>query len=206
MGQIKVQRCYTPKGVEIAGLRVIEPEVRRDSRGYFVETYNYRDMAAEGLDMDFVQDNQSHSTKGVLRGLHYQKEHPQGKLVRAIKGCVFDVAVDLRADSPTYGKWYGVELSEDNFRQFYVPEGFAHGYFVLSDCATFCYKVTDFYHPGDEGGLAWNDPQIGVQWPGVRGEYPGSADPSGYAMEDGTPLTLSERDTKWLGLADTFKF
>ena len=206
MGQIKVQRCYTPEGVEIAGLRVIEPEVRRDSRGYFVETYNYRDMAAEGLDMDFVQDNQSHSTKGVLRGLHYQKEHPQGKLVRAIKGCVFDVAVDLRADSPTYGKWYGVELSEDNFRQFYVPEGFAHGYFVLSDGATFCYKVTDFYHPGDEGGLAWNDPQIGVQWPGVRGEYPGSADPSGYAMEAGTPLTLSERDTKWLGLADTFKF
>ena len=190
MGKITVERCYTPEGVEISGLRIITPDVRRDHRGYFVETYNQRDMEAAGLDMVFVQDNQSKSGKGVLRGLHYQKEHPQGKLVRAIRGTVFDVAVDLRVSSPTYGKWYGVELSECNFKQFYVPEGFAHGYFVVSDEAEFCYKVTDFYHPGDEGGLAWNDPEIGVQWP----------------IPEGTEPILSERDKNWLGLKDTFKF
>ena len=190
MGKINVERCYTPEGVEIPGLRVITPTVYRDNRGYFFETYNYKDMEAEGLNMNFVQDNQSHSVRGVLRGLHYQKQFPQGKLVRAIKGRVFDVAVDLRTSSPTYGKWYGVELSEDNFRQFYIPEGFAHGFLVLSETATFCYKVTDFYHPGDEGGLAWNDPEIGVQWPIPQGVEP----------------IFSEKDTKWGTLKDTFKF
>ena len=200
MGNIKVTKC------PIEGLYIIEPAVYGDSRGYFMETYNQRDMAAQGLDMVFVQDNQSMSSKGVLRGLHYQKEHPQGKLVRVIKGAVFDVAVDLRAGSETYGKWYGVELSEENKKQFYISPGFAHGFLVLSDTAEFCYKCTDFYHPGDEGGLAWNDPAIGIQWPEVSGEYNGSACATGYTMADGTPLNLSEKDQKWLGLSDTFHF
>ena len=159
MGQIKV----TPAPIE--GLYVIEPTVHGDKRGYFTETYNLNDMREAGLDMIFVQDNQSSSVKGVLRGLHFQKEHPQGKLVRAIRGSVFDVAVDLRKGSSTYGQWYGVELSEENHKQFYISEGFAHGFLVLSDIAEFCYKCTDFYHPGDEGGLAWNDPAIGIEWP-----------------------------------------
>lgn len=206
MGKITVERCYTPEGVEIEGLRIITPTVHCDSRGYFVETYNLRDLQAEGMNMNFVQDNQSHSVKGVLRGLHYQKQFPQGKLVRAIRGSVFDVAVDLRAGSPTYAKWYGVELSEENFRQFYIPEGFAHGFLVLSDVATFCYKVTDFYHPGDEGGLAWNDPEIGIEWPTLTGEYPGNASADGYTLSGETPLILSEKDTKWLGVKDTFSF
>lgn len=178
MGKIKVTGC----GIE--GLYVIEPEVREDARGYFMETYNYRDMQEQGLDMVFVQDNQSKSRKGVLRGLHFQIEHPQGKLVRVIKGRVFDVAVDMRHGSATYGKWYGVELSEENKKQFYVPEGFAHGFLVLSDEAEFCYKCTDFYHPGDEGGIAWNDPKVGVEWP----------------IEEGMEVILSERDQKWGGL------
>lgn len=146
------------------------------------------------------------SVKGVLRGLHFQKEHPQGKLVRVIKGRVFDVAVDLRAGSATYGKWYGVELTEENKKQFYISEGFAHGFLVLSNTAEFCYKCTDFYHPGDEGGLAWNDPAIGIQWPELTGEYKGGASAEGYALEDGTPLNLSEKDQKWACLADTFRF
>lgn len=200
MGQIKVTKC------PIAGLYIIEPAVHGDSRGYFMETYNQRDMAEAGLNMVFVQDNQSMSTKGVLRGLHYQKQHPQGKLVRVIKGRVFDVAVDLRSGSETYGKWYGIELTEENKKQFYISEGFAHGFLVLSETAEFCYKVTDFYHPGDEGGLAWNDPQIGVQWPEVSGEYPGNASAEGYVLADGTALNLSEKDQKWLGLSDTFTF
>ena len=161
MGQIKVEKNVA--GIE--GLCVIEPAVHGDSRGYFMETYNQNDMHENGLDMVFVQDNQSMSTKGVLRGLHYQKKYPQGKLVRVIKGSVFDVAVDLRKDSKTFGKWFGIELTEDNKKQFYIPEGFAHGFLVLSDVAEFCYKVTDFYHPGDEGGLMWNDPTIGIDWP-----------------------------------------
>lgn len=200
MGQIKVSKC------PIAGLYVIEPTVHGDSRGYFVETYNQKDMKEAGLNMVFVQDNQSMSVKGVLRGLHFQKQYPQGKLVRVIKGRVFDVAVDLRADSETYGKWFGVELSEDNKKQFYISEGFAHGFLVLSETAEFCYKVTDFYHPGDEGGLAWNDPAIGIQWPEVTGAYRGTASADGYAMTDGTRLNLSDKDQKWLGLADTFAF
>lgn len=191
MGQIKVTPC------DIEGLYVIEPTVHGDERGYFMETYSQRDMAEQGLDMVFVQDNQSASKKGVLRGLHYQINHPQGKLVRVIKGEVFDVAVDLREGSETYGKWFGVTLSEENKKQFYVSPGFAHGFLVLSDYAEFCYKVTDFYHPGDEGGIAWNSPEIGIEWPEVLGEYPGSADPSGYVMSDGTKLTLSDRDMKW---------
>ena len=186
MGQIKVEK--NAGGIE--GLCVIEPKVFGDSRGYFVETYNKQDMVAEGLDMEFVQDNQSQSTKGVLRGLHFQKQYPQGKLVRVTKGCVFDVAVDLRTGSKTYGKWFGVELSEDNFKQFYIPEGFAHGFLVLSDEAEFAYKCTDFYHPGDEGGMAWNDPEIGVEWP----------------IEEGMELIISEKDQKWGGFRDAFKF
>ena len=167
MGQIKVEK--NAGGIE--GLCVIEPAVHGDARGYFMETYSQRDMEENGLDMVFVQDNQSCSTKGVLRGLHFQKEFPQGKLVRVIKGSVFDVAVDLRSGSETYGKWFGIELTEENKKQFYIPEGFAHGFLVLSDIAEFCYKCTDFYHPGDEGGLAWNDPEIGITWPQLEGEY-----------------------------------
>lgn len=202
MGQIKVTKC------DIEGLCVIEPTVHGDARGYFMETYNQRDMEEAGLDMVFVQDNQSMSSKGVLRGLHFQKQYPQGKLVRVVKGSVFDVAVDLRADSKTYGKWFGVELTEENKKQFYIPEGFAHGFVVLSDTAEFCYKCTDFYHPGDEGGLAWNDPEIGIDWAslGIKGEYNGTASAEGYTMADGTPLNLSEKDQKWFGLKDTFKF
>ena len=156
--------------------------------------------------MVFVQDNQSCSAKGVLRGLHFQKEFPQGKLVRVIKGAVFDVAVDLRKNSSTYGKWYGIILTEENKKQFYISQGFAHGFLVLSDVAEFCYKCTDFYHPGDEGGLAWNDPEIGILWPGVIGEYKGSASAKGYRFEDGTALNLSDKDQKWDGWKDTFKF
>lgn len=171
-----------------------------------METYNQRDMEEAGLNMVFVQDNQSCSAKGVLRGLHFQKEFPQGKLVRVIKGAVFDVAVDLRKNSSTYGKWYGIELTEENKKQFYISQGFAHGFLVLSDVAEFCYKCTDFYHPGDEGGLAWNDPEIGILWPGVIGEYKGSASAKGYRFEDGTALNLSDKDQKWDGWKDTFKF
>ena len=200
MGQIKVTKA------PIEGLYVIEPAVHGDSRGYFMETYNQRDFAEAGLDMVFVQDNQSLSSRGVLRGLHFQKQHPQGKLVRAVKGSVFDVAVDLRPGSPTYGQWFGQILSDENKKQFYISEGFAHGFLVLSDIAEFCYKTTDFYHPEDEGGLAWNDPAIGIQWPELTGSYNGTASGEGYAFADGTPLKLSEKDQKWLGLKDTFRF
>ena len=200
MGQIKVTKC------PIEGLYIIEPKVHGDSRGYFMETYNQRDMEEAGLNMVFVQDNQSMSVKGVLRGLHFQKEYPQGKLVRVIKGRVFDVAVDLRAGSATSGKWYGVELTEENKKQFYISEGFAHGFLVLSETAEFCYKVTDFYRPGDEGGLAWNDPAIGIQWPEVSGDYPGSASAAGYTLADGTALILSDKDQKWDILSRTFQF
>lgn len=199
MGQIKVTKA------PIEGLYIIEPAVHGDNRGYFMETYNKRDMEEAGLNLNFVQDNQSMSVKGVLRGLHFQKQYPQGKLVRVIKGKVFDVAVDLRKNSKTYGKWYGVELTEENKKQFYISEGFAHGFLVLSDVAEFCYKVTDFYHPGDEGGLAWNDPTIGIDW-GVVGKYDGTASAQGYTLPDGTPLNLSEKDQKWENLKNTFKF
>lgn len=180
MGKLTVTKC------PIDGLYIIEPTVFRDERGYFVETYNQRDMEEAGLDMVFVQDNQSMSKKGILRGLHFQKEHPQGKLVRVIRGAVYDVAVDLRKNSKTYGEWYGIELSAENHRQFYIAEGFAHGYLVLSDEAEFCYKVTDFYHPGDEGGILWKDPDIGIEWP--------------LAEEE---ISLLERDRNWKRLKDT---
>ena len=198
MGQIKVTK------LPIEGLYIIEPSVHGDSRGYFMETYNKRDMEEAGLNMNFVQDNQSMSVKGVLRGLHFQKQYPQGKLVRVIKGKVFDVAVDLRKDSKTYGQWYGVELTEENKKQFYISEGFAHGFLVLSDVAEFCYKVTDFYHPGDEGGLAWNDPEIGIDW-GVIGKYDGTASSKNYTLPDGTALTLSDKDQNWSTLKKRLK-
>jgi dTDP-4-dehydrorhamnose 3,5-epimerase len=171
----------------IKGVYTIEPMVFEDKRGYFMETYNYEDFKATGLDMTFVQDNQSSSSKGVLRGLHFQKNHPQGKLVRVIKGEVFDVAVDLRKDSETYGKWVGAILSEENKKQFYIPEGFAHGYLVLSETAEFCYKCTEFYHPEDEGGIAWNDSEIDIKWP----------------TENISEVILSEKDKKWKGLKES---
>ena len=202
MGQIAVEKNVG--GIE--GLCVITPAVHGDSRGYFMETYNENDMKEAGINIVFVQDNQSMSTKGVLRGLHFQKQFPQTKLVRAIKGSVFDVAVDLRSGSKTFGKWFGIVLSEENKKQFYISEGFAHGFLVLSATAEFCYKVTAFYHPGDEGGLAWNDPEININWPQIKGEYLGTADSEGYVMDDGTPLNLSEKDKKWSGLTETFHF
>ena len=201
MGQITVQKNLN--GIE--GLHLIIPTVHGDRRGYFVETYNQKDMEEQGINITFVQHNQSMSTKGVLRGLHFQKQYPQTKLVRVIKGSVFDVAVDLRADSPTYGKYHGEILTEENKHQFLIPRGFAHGFLVLSDVAEFCYLCDDFYHPNDEGGMAWNDPEIGIQWPKLVGEYRGTASAEGYTV-DGTPLNLSEKDQKWLGIKDTFKF
>lgn len=172
MGQIKVTKA------PIEGLYIIDPAIHGESRGYFMETYNQNDMHEAGLDMVFVQDNQSMSTRGVLRGLHFQKRYPQGKLVRVIKGTVFDVAVDVRKDSKTYGQWFGIELSEENKKQFYISEGFAHGFYVLSDVAEFCYKVTDFWHPNDEVGIPWNDPTLNINWP----------------IRDGTTLLISEKD------------
>ncbi|MDE5947161.1 MAG: dTDP-4-dehydrorhamnose 3,5-epimerase [Oscillospiraceae bacterium] len=202
MGQIIVEKNVG--GIE--GLCVITPAVHGDNRGYFMETYSQRDMEEAGININFVQDNQSCSTKGVLRGLHFQKQFPQTKLVRAIKGKVFDVAVDLRTDSATYGKWYGIELTEENKKQFLIPKGFAHGFLVLTDIAEFCYKCDDFYHANDEGGLAWNDPDIGIEWPELVGEYNGSASDEGYALNDGTPLNLSNKDKKWKTIGNTFKF
>lgn len=196
MGQITVEKNVA--GIE--GLCVITPAVHGDNRGYFMETYSQRDMEENGIHIHFVQDNQSMSVKGVLRGLHFQKNYPQTKLVRVIKGSVFDVAVDLRKDSATYGKWYGIELTEENKKQFLIPRGFAHGFLVLSETAEFCYKCDDFYHANDEGGLAWNDPEIGVQWPEVIGEYHGSASAEGYCLADGTALKLSEKDQAWPGM------
>ena len=202
MGQIKVEKNVGG----IPGLCVITPAVHGDSRGYFMETYSQRDLEEHGIRIRFVQDNQSMSVKGVLRGLHFQKNFPQTKLVRVIKGRVFDVAVDLRKDSETYGKWYGIELTEENKKQFLIPRGFAHGFLVLSDTAEFCYKCDDFYHANDEGGLAWNDPVIGIQWPEMTGCYPGNASATGYSMLDGTPLNLSQKDQKWEVLHNTFRF
>lgn len=192
MGQIEV--IETP----LEGLYVIEPAVHGDARGYFMETYNQRDMEEAGLSMKFVQDNQSRSTKGVLRGLHFQKKYSQGKIVRVIRGKIFDVAVDIRRGSKTSGKWYGIELSEENCRQMYIPKGFAHGFLTLSEVAECCYKCTDFYRPGDEAGIAWNDPGIGIVWPEVYGEYRGDASAEGYYLgEDKTPILLSEKDQGW---------
>ena len=180
MGQFQ----FTKTGIE--GLVVVEPKVFGDNRGYFMETYNYNDFKAAGLDMVFVQDNQSKSKKGVLRGLHFQKKNPQGMLVRVVSGEVYDVAVDLRRGSDTYGKWYGVLLSAENKKQFYVPEGFAHGFVVMSETAEFVYKCTRFYDPSDEGGLMWNDPEIGIDWP----------------VPENAELLLSEKDQHHQPLKD----
>lgn len=180
MAEIKVTPC------EIEGLYVIEPKVFGDERGYFMETYNRKEFEAKGLTMEFVQDNESMSKKGVLRGLHFQKNFPQGKLVRVLSGEVFDVAVDIRKGSPTFGKWFGVVLSDENKKQFYVSKGFAHGYLVLSEQAVFSYKCTDFYHPEDEGGIRYDDPQIGIDWP----------------VSEDMQIILSEKDKHHEGLAD----
>ena len=169
------------KECPIKGLYEVQPKVFGDKRGYFFEVYSEKDFNAAGLTMKFVQDNQSSSTKGVLRGLHFQTLHPQGKLVRAVEGLVYDVAVDLRNGSPTFGKYYGVLLDSQKQNQFYIPEGFAHGFYVLSDTAVFAYKCTDFYHPEDDAGIMWNDNAIGIKWDEIA---PGIS-----------PL-LSEKDTK----------
>ena len=201
MGQIQV--AYDLGGIK--GLCAIMPAVHGDSRGYFMETFNRKDMVEAGFNFSFVQDNQSMSAKGVLRGLHFQKSFPQAKLVRTIKGVAYDVAVDLRKGSPTYGKYHGVILSSENKKHLLIPRGFAHGFLVLSDEAEFCYKCDDFYHPEDEGGIAWNDPDIGIDWPGVAGAYPGAAASGGYKMADGSPLILSEKDQKWPRLKETVR-
>lgn len=169
---------------DINGLYVIESVAINDNRGYFMETYNYNDFKAAGIDAVFVQDNQSASKKGVLRGLHFQIQYPQDKLVRVIRGEVFDVAVDLRRGSKTYGRWHGVKLSEENKKQFFIPKDFAHGFVVLSDYAEFAYKCTDFYHPNDEGGLIYNDPDIGIDWP----------------VPDDMELIMAEKDRQWGGI------
>lgn len=171
----------------IEGLYVIEPTVYGDERGYFMETYSYKEFKEAGLEMNFVQDNQSKSCKGVLRGLHFQHKYPQGKLVRVVKGEVFDVAVDLRKKSSTFGKWFAVNLSAVNKKELYISEGFAHGFLVLSEEAVFTYKCTDYYHPEDEGGLIWNDPVIGIEWP----------------VDKVDKILLSEKDKLWKGLQDT---
>jgi dTDP-4-dehydrorhamnose 3,5-epimerase len=167
---------FTPTGID--GVIVVDCKAYGDERGYFMETYKRPDFVAGGIDVDFVQDNQSSSMRGVLRGLHFQINHPQSKLVRVMQGEVFDVAVDLRPGSPTFGKWEGVTLSAESRRQFFIPKGFAHGFYVISDFATFTYKCDDVYHPNDEGGLMWNDPAIGIDWP----------------LHEDAPLILSEKD------------
>lgn len=184
MGQISVER----NAGGISGLHIITPKVHGDERGYFMETYNETDMKKAGIDVRFVQDNQSMSVRGVLRGMHYQRNYPQAKLIRVISGSIFDAVIDLRKDSETFGRWHGVILSEENHRQLFVPEGFAHGFLVLSDRAEVFYKCNDFYHPDDEGGIAWNDPEIGIEWPGI---------------ENGEGLIISEKDQKWKSLNET---
>lgn len=177
---------FTFTDTSIEGVKIVEVKTYGDSRGYFMETYKQSDFIAGGIGCVFVQDNQSSSTRGVLRGLHFQIDHPQSKLVRVVSGKVFDVAVDLRKDSATYGKWEGVVLSAENKRQFFIPRGFAHGFLVLSDSAEFCYKCDDVYHPGDEGGLMWNDPKIGIEWPALDGDD----------HFDGSQLVLSDKDRR----------
>ncbi len=180
MGKITVEDC------NIEGLKIITPEVHGDSRGYFMEVYNKQDFDAAGIERVFVQDNQSASKKGVLRGLHFQINYPQAKLVRVVRGEVYDVAVDLRPGSATFGRYHGIVLSEENKKQFYIPEGFAHGFLVLSDYAEFAYKCTDFYHPNDESGIIYNDPDICIEWP----------------VCEGMELIFSDKDTKWQSFAE----
>ncbi|MBQ6491689.1 MAG: dTDP-4-dehydrorhamnose 3,5-epimerase [Atopobiaceae bacterium] len=176
----------------IDGVVIVDVKSYGDNRGYFMETYKRPDFVAGGIDAEFVQDNQSASTRGVLRGLHFQIAHPQAKLVRVVSGFVFDVVVDLRPGSPTYGTWEGVVLSAENRRQLFIPRGFAHGFLVLSDHAEFCYKCDDVYHPKDEGGLAWDDPSIGIAWPPLEGDD--AFDPS--------KVVLSEKDRQHPCLGD----
>lgn len=174
---------------------IIQPQVFGDSRGYFMETFKATDFEAAGLPADFVQDNESSSTKGVLRGLHFQKNHTQGKLVRVTSGSVFDVAVDVRPGSETFGQWVGVTLSSEQKNMFYIPEGFAHGFLVLSDNASFVYKCTDVYDPASDGGIPWNDPDIGVEWPKLDCEYKTSAKDSAHAPFAKQDFSWAE---KWL--------
>lgn len=175
---------FTFTKTSIEGVIIVDVKSYGDERGYFMETYKRPDFVTGGIDVEFVQDNQSSSVKGVLRGLHFQINHPQSKLVRVTKGEVFDVAVDLREGGPTYGKWEGVILSAENHRQFFIPRGFAHGFLVLSDVAEFCYKCDDVYHPNDEGGLMWNDPDLGIEWPPLQGDD----------VFDADKLVLSDKD------------
>lgn len=184
-GDKTVSGNFTFTQTSIEGVIVVDVKSYGDDRGCFMETYKQPDFIAGGITVEFAQDNQSMSVKGTLRGLHYQIEHPQSKLVRVVQGEVFDVAVDLRQGSPTYGKWDGVILSAENKRQLFVPKGFAHGFLVLSDTATFCYKCDDVYHPDDEGGFMWNDPAIGIEWPMVGSD--------GVPLEE-SALILSEKD------------
>ena len=186
MGKIKILKC------PIEGLYVIEPMVYEDARGYFMEMFNQKYISEAGLNTKFVQDNQSFSMKGVLRGLHFQKKHPQIKLIQVIEGAIFDVAVDIRTNSVTYGKGFGIKLSEKNKKQFYISEGFAHGFLVTSEKAKLLYKCSDFYHPDDECGVIWNDPNIGIEWPNMTKEQDNN-----YFLDDGTPLMLSEKDKAW---------
>jgi len=185
------KKCYNKEGVEFSGLYEIQPKIFGDARGYFLESYSEKDFFAAGLTMKFVQDNQSKSSKGVLRGLHFQKQHPQGKIVYVIQGIVYDVVVDIRNDSPTFGQYYGVILDAQKHNQFYIPEGFAHGFYVLSDEAIFAYKCTDFYDPKGEGGLMWNDPEIAIDWKAIA--------------PDLNPL-LSEKDGKHPAFSKTNKY
>lgn len=175
---------FTFTRISIEGVVVVDVKSYGDTRGYFMETYKQPDFEAGGIDVNFVQDNQSASVKGVLRGLHFQIKHPQSKLVRVVAGKVFDVAVDLREGSPTWGKWEGAILSAENHRQLFIPRGFAHGFLVLSDYAEFCYKCDDVYHPNDEGGIMWDDPTIGIDWPALDGDD----------AFDPTKLVLSDKD------------
>ena len=173
---------FTFYDTSIEGVKVVDVKLYGDARGVFMETYREENFVAGGINASFVQDNQSSSVQGVLRGLHFQIEHPQAKLVRVISGTVFDVAVDLREGSPTWGQWEGVVLSAENRRQFFVPRGFAHGFLVLSETAEFCYKCDDIYHPGDEGGIMWNDPELGIEWPAFLGEK--TLDPAKVILSD----------------------
>ena len=181
---------FTFTQTSIEGVIVVDVKSYGDDRGYFMETYKKLDFAAGGIDVDFVQDNQSSSTKGVLRGLHYQKKHTQGKLVRVLSGEVFDVAVDIRKGSKTYGKWFGVTLSAEKKNMFYIPEGFAHGLYVLSDTAEFAYKCTDFYDPSSEAGIKWDDPAIGVEWPILDGTIPNISEKDGKHPAFTNDITL----------------
>lgn len=191
-GNIVESGNFTFVDTSIEGVKIVDVKSYGDARGYFMETYKRPDFVAGGIDVEFVQDNQSSSTKGVLRGLHFQIEHPQSKLVRVVSGEVFDVAVDLRPGSPTWGKWEGVVLSAENRRQFFIPRGFAHGFLVLSETAEFCYKCDDVYRPGDEGGLMWDDPEVGIDWPALRGDE--VFDPSKVVLSDKDKVNAALRD------------